>query len=179
VAGIHLLDPATGEYNRPYCEAADLHLLRGYRRRQGVIHRPDDPRFAGATGAAAVAGRALEDPDCILMNRNRGSGTRVLIDQLLEHREPRGFAAEARSHNAVAAAVASGRADWSVAIETVATDAGLAFWPLADECFDLAVPRSRLERPGVQALRALLQSDRAWTRLEALGMQRPTASEVT
>jgi putative molybdopterin biosynthesis protein len=96
-----------------------------------------------------------------MVNRNRGSGTRILLDGLLaEHRpdgsRPEGFAYEPRTHVAVAAAVAQGRADWGVTIETVARGAGLRFRPLRAEHYDFAVPEDRWERPAVAALRRLL-----------------------
>jgi putative molybdopterin biosynthesis protein len=80
-----------------------------------------------------------------------------LIDELLDGREPPGYSYDTRSHNAVAAAVASARADWGVAIETVARDAGLAFHALAEEHYDFAVRNDRRERPAVQALMELLR----------------------
>src|SRR5262249_58777307 len=96
------------------------------------------------------------DPKCILINRNRGSGTRILIDRLLGAARPAGYLAEARSHNAVAAAVAQGRADWGVTIEPVARAAGLGFLPLREEEDDFVVPRARCHRPAVLAFAALL-----------------------
>ena len=118
LAGVHLLDPATDTYNRPFLPAG-VRLLPGYGRMQGIVFRPGDPRFEGRTVAEAIA-PALDDPGCVMVNRNRGSGTRVLIDRLLGGRKPPGYAVEARSHNAVAAAVAQGRADWGLAIAPVA-----------------------------------------------------------
>src|SRR5262247_325840 len=94
-----------------------------------------------------------------MVNRNRGSGTRVLIDELLGDRRPPGYAYEPRSHFAVAAAVAQNRADWGVAIETVALSAGLRFQPLRDEYYDFAVPMSRFDRPAVRALVRVLAED--------------------
>jgi putative molybdopterin biosynthesis protein len=91
-----------------------------------------------------------------MVNRNRGSGTRVLIDGLLGGARPIGYLAEARSHQAVAAAVAQGRADWGVAIEPAARPQGLGFLPLREEQFDFAVRSARLDRPAVRAFRALL-----------------------
>jgi putative molybdopterin biosynthesis protein len=154
LAGIHLLDPATDTYNRPFLDD-DLLLLPGYGRLQGVVYRPDDGRFAGRSVADAVAA-ALADPDCVLVNRNRGSGTRVLIDRLLGNDKPPGYLTEARSHNAVVAAVAQGRADWGVAIETMAKAAGLGFLPLQQEQYDFVVPRRRWDRPAVAVFRRLL-----------------------
>jgi putative molybdopterin biosynthesis protein len=157
LAGIHLLDPETNVYNRPYL-SADLVLVPGYARLQGIVFRRGDARFEGRSVAEAVA-RALDDPGCILINRNRGSGTRILIDRLLGDKRPPGYLAEAKSHNAVAAAVAQERADWGVAIANVAAEASLGFLPLQEEQFDFVIPRSRLRRPAVQAFCDLLDRD--------------------
>jgi putative molybdopterin biosynthesis protein len=166
LAGIHLLDPATGAYNRPFL-GDDLLLLPGYRRMQGIVFRRGDARFEGKSLAEGVAA-ALADPGCVLVNRNRGSGTRVLIDRLLGGARPAGYLAEAKSHNAVAAAVAQGRADWGVAITPVARDADLGFLPLQEEHYDFAVPRSRWERPAVRAFRDLLEQEETRRALSAL-----------
>jgi putative molybdopterin biosynthesis protein len=167
LAGVHLLDPRTNVYNRPFV-GEDLYLEPGYERLQGVVFRPEDARFAGRTVAAAVAA-ALADPGCVLVNRNRGSGTRVLVDQLLGAARPAGYSTEARSHNAVAAAVQQGRADWGVAIRTVAADYGLGFLPLREEQYDFVIPRSRLERPAVRAFRDLLGREAVRAELRGLG----------
>ena len=94
-----------------------------------------------------------------MVNRNRGSGTRVLIDQLLGERRPPGYPYEPRSHFAVAAAVSQGRADWGVTIETIARQAGLRFQTVQAEYYDFAIPRDHWERPAVKALRRLLAPD--------------------
>lgn len=167
LAGVHLLDPATDEYNRPFLTPG-LELVPGYGRRQGVVFRPDDSRFPGNELTAAVA-MALEDPDCVLANRNRGSGTRVLIDRLIGCAKPAGYLSEARTHQAVAAAVAQGRADWGVAIEPVAREHGLGFLPLRDERFDFVVPRDRLDRPAVRAFREVLADAETRAALAGLG----------
>jgi putative molybdopterin biosynthesis protein len=168
LAGIHLFDPKTNEYNRPFLSDG-LILLPGYRRLQGIVFRPGDAHFEGLEARQAVA-RALAD-SCLLVNRNRGSGTRILIDRLLGAARPAGYSTEARSHNAVAAAVSQGRADWGVAIETVAHDAGLGFLPLQEEHYDFVVPRSRWERPPVQAFRELLHQQTVRAALAARGFQ--------
>ena len=154
LAGVHLLDPETDTYNVPFLPPG-VRLLRGYDRMQGLVFRPGDDRFQGKSVSDAV-GRALEDPDCLMVNRNRGSGTRVLIDRLLAGRRPPGSEVEVRSHNAVAAAVTQQRADWGVAIAPVARAYGLAFTPLRVERYDFAVPEARWDRPAVVAFRALL-----------------------
>jgi putative molybdopterin biosynthesis protein len=163
VAPLHLLDPETGRYNEPFL-GEGLRLLRGYTRMQGVVTRPDETRETHAL---------LLDPTLRMVNRNRGSGTRVLIDEILAGRRPLGFAYEPRSHYAVAAAVAQKRADWGVTIESVARQAGLRFRPLRAEQYDFAIPASRWERPAVRALRRVLETGGAVrARLEALGFGR-------
>jgi putative molybdopterin biosynthesis protein len=169
LAGIHLLDPATNVYNRPFLTPG-LELLPGYERLQGVVFRPDDARFASPTLEEAV-GAALGDPNCVLVNRNRGSGTRILIDRLLQGARPPGYSVEARSHNAVAAAVLQGRADWGVAIFTVARDAGLGFLPLREERYDFVVAAERGNRPGVSAFREVLTRLETRNALTAMGFR--------
>ncbi len=154
LAGMHLMDPVSGEYNRPFL-TPELELIAGYGRLQGVVFRPGDRRFEGREAQEAIL-RAKELPDCLMINRNRGSGTRVLIDGLLQGAQPPGYVVQARSHHAVAAAVAQGRADWGVAIEWVARHAGLGFLALAEERYDFVVPKARAERPAVLAFRKLL-----------------------
>lgn len=137
IAGIHLFDAATGTYNRPFVEQGMV-LLPGYGRRQGVVSR--DGRAEGR-----------------MVNRNRGSGTRALIDSMLKGRRPEGYTFEVRTHQAVAAAVRAGRADWGVCIENAAR--GLRFSFLAEERYDFLVPASRLGRPAVAAFAALLAEE--------------------
>lgn len=146
LAPIHLLDPETDRYNEPFLKPG-LKLVRGYRRMQGIATRKDETR-----GIEAL----LEDPSVRMVNRNRGAGTRVLIDRLLGDRRPAGYPYEPRSHYAVAAAIAQGRADWGVTIESVARDADLRFEPLQAEEYDFVVPESRFDRPAVRLLREIL-----------------------
>lgn len=168
LAGVHLLDPRTDRYNEPFLPAG-VRLFWGYGRMQGLVHRGDDPRFAGCTLAEAV-GRACADPSCLMVSRNRGSGTRVLIDGLLAGRRPPGHAVEVRSHNAVAAAVSQKRADWGVAIEPVARAYGLAFLPLRAEQYDFAIPADRWDRPAVAAFRQLCTEPETRQKLAGIGM---------
>jgi putative molybdopterin biosynthesis protein len=174
LAGVHLYDPSTNTYNLPFL-GEGLRLLPGYGRLQGVVFRLGDGRFEGRSISEAVAA-ALADSDCLLVNRNRGSGTRVLIDRLLGPARPVGYLIEARSHNAVAAAVAQGRADWGVAIATVARDAGLGFLPLQEEQYDFVVPRTRWDRPAVCVFRQILQSPETIQELTQRGFSRPVNS---
>ncbi|MGQ9575226.1 MAG: molybdopterin biosynthesis protein [Thermoguttaceae bacterium] len=169
LAGMHLLDPQTGQYNRPYL-TPDLELVPGYGRLQGIVFRPGDQRFEGRSPAEAIR-QAATDPDCIMVNRNQGSGTRVLIDRLLAGTQPPGYPVQARTHHAVAAAVAQGRADWGVAIQWVAAHHGLGFLPLEMEQYDFVVPKSRLSRPGVAAFCRLLADPEVRRQLAAMGLQ--------
>ena len=167
VAGVHLMDPATGEYNRPLLTDT-LSLVPGYGRMQGVVHRAGDARFEGRRPDDAVTA-ALRDSGCVMVNRNAGSGTRIIIDKLLGERRPVGYGTQTKSHNAVAAAVAQGRADWGVAIDTVAAQYGLGFIPLQEEQYDFIVPTARSTRPAVRAFCALLQDASVREALSGLG----------
>jgi putative molybdopterin biosynthesis protein len=167
VAGVHLLDPATDTYNRPFLSER-LELVEGYGRVQGVVFRTDDRRFRGEDPVRVVAA-AVANPGCVLVNRNRGSGTRILVDRLLGGARPAGYLTEARSHSAVAAAVAQGRADWGVAIEPVAKEYRLGFVPVRDERFDFVIPKARRDRPAVAAFRELLTQPGTREALERMG----------
>lgn len=167
LAPIHLLDTATNEYNRPFLDES-LDLVPGYGRLQGIVFRPGDPRFEGKTTAEIVA-MASVDPTCLLVNRNRGSGTRVLIDRLLNGAKPPGVLTEIKSHSAVVAAVEQRRADWGVAIEPAARERQLGFLALRDERFDFAVPKARATRPAVLAFRELLADESVRRELRLMG----------
>jgi putative molybdopterin biosynthesis protein len=169
LAGIHLLHPETTTYNLPYIND-DLILVQGYGRLQGILYRAADARFAGHSAADAVH-LATADPTCMMISRNRGSGTRVLIDRILQGRKPAGYLAEARSHNAVAAAVAQGRADWGVAIANVAGGNGLGFLPLQDERYDFVIPCARRSRPAVKAFLDLLAQTATREALAEMGFR--------
>jgi putative molybdopterin biosynthesis protein len=137
IAPIHLLDPATDIFNTPFL-ADGMRLIPGWRRLQGIVYRQGDPRFEGRDPSDALA-VALADGDAIMVNRNQGAGTRVLIDRLLAGARPQGYWNQPNSHNAVAASIAQGRADWGLAIKPVAEALGLGFLPVADEHYDFAV----------------------------------------
>lgn len=170
IAGVHLLDAESGEYNRPFL-APGTQLVKGYRRLQGIVHRLDDARFRDADSAGQAVAAALADGDCVMVNRNAGSGTRILVDELLDGQRPPGYAVQTRSHNAVAAAVSQGRADWGVAIDSVARDYGLGFIALREEHYDFVVPAARRERPAVIRLSELLEDDAVRRELQALGFR--------
>jgi putative molybdopterin biosynthesis protein len=167
LAGVHLMDPVTGEYNK-HLLVPGLRLFEGYKRMQGVVFRKGDRRFAGLSAIGAVEA-AVTAAGCVMVNRNAGSGTRVLIDRLLQGKQPPGYAVQPKSHNAVAASIAQGRSDWGIAIDTVAQQYDLGFIPLQEEHYDIIVPEERLERAAVQQFLALLQSEKARSHLAALG----------
>ena len=171
VAGVHLLDEASGEYNEPFVRGdASLTLVRGYRRRQGWVFRPGDARFEGKD-AAACARAARADGAFLLAQRNRGSGTRILLDALLggDAASLRGGDAELRSHTAVCAAVRHGKADGGLAEETAARAAGLGFAFHREERFDFVVPRDRADKPAVREFVQLLGTEEARTALRKEG----------
>ncbi len=104
-----------------------------------------------------------------MINRNPGSGTRILLDGLLDGSQPDGYLHQARTHHAVAAAIEQGRADWGMTLDTIASAAGLGFFFVADEMYDVAIREDRWERPAVLVLRRLLEDPAVRTDLAALG----------
>ncbi|ERF81900.1 molybdopterin biosynthesis protein [Bradyrhizobium viridifuturi] len=169
LAPIHLFDDKTETYNTPYL-ADGLELVPGWRRMQGIVFRKDDTRFAGLSAEQAVRA-ALADPACIMVNRNQGAGTRILIDRLLAGSRPDGYWNQPRSHNAVAAAVAQHRADWGMTIAPVAHASGLGFIPLAEEHYDFALVTARKQRPAVQAFLDALASEEGRAALVRAGFR--------
>jgi putative molybdopterin biosynthesis protein len=167
LAPIHLFDEKSETYNAPYLSEG-LELVPGWRRMQGIVFRKGDVRFEGLSAQAAVRA-ALDDPACIMVNRNQGAGTRILIDRLLDGARPDGYWNQPRSHNAVAAAIAQARADWGMTIEPVAHAAGLGFIPLAEEHYDFALVTARKQRPAVQAFLDALSSVESRQALERAG----------
>jgi putative molybdopterin biosynthesis protein len=161
IAGTHLLS-ASGEYNLPFLKEYGLHdvvLVKGYLREQGIITRKGE----------MISLDELTEAQFI--NRNAGSGTRVLTDLLLKKvaiargltfaeltQAINGYDYEARTHSAVASAVKFGKADAGIGIRPVADLNGLAFSPLADEEYDFVIPQDRLHEPPVHRFLAALRS---------------------
>ncbi|MEC9296570.1 MAG: molybdopterin biosynthesis protein [SAR324 cluster bacterium] len=170
LAGTHLLDVASNQYNS-HLLTAELALIKGYRRSQGLLFRKDDSRFALVKQDIQETIRQLmENQNVRMINRNLGSGTRVLLDRLLAGQRPSGFFQEAKSHNSVAAAIAQKRADWGIAIRSVAEDSGLDFFPMQDEEYDFIIPNKRLNRPEVRQFINLLQEANIQSQLNKLGL---------
>jgi len=166
VAGVHLLDAASGEYNEPFLPEG-IRLIRGYGRRQGIAFRRDDTLADVETTDELIA--ALRSPLRRMINRNPGSGTRILIDDLLAGFQPDGYLHQARTHHAVAAAIEQKRADWGMTLDNIAAAAGLGFFFIAEERYDVAVAPDRWDRPAVAELRQLLQDPEVRSDLAALG----------
>jgi putative molybdopterin biosynthesis protein len=169
IAPVHLIDPASGNYNK-HLVGPGLILVPGWRRMQGILFRPGDPRFEGRSAQEALK-IILADAAALMVNRNAGAGTRVLIDKLLGGARPPGYANQPKSHNAVAAAIAQNRADWGLAIEPVAKLYGLGFLPVSPEHYDFLVVESRRARPAVQAFLTILREETTRERIRALGME--------
>ncbi|HEY3890392.1 MAG TPA: molybdopterin biosynthesis protein [Bradyrhizobium sp.] len=169
LAPIHLFDEKSETYNTPFL-GDGLELVPGWRRMQGIVFRRGDTRFDGLSAEGAVRA-ALADPACIMVNRNQGAGTRILIDRLLGEARPDGYWNQPRSHNAVAAAVAQHRADWGMTIAPVAHAAGLGFIPLAEEHYDFALVTARKQRPAVQAFLDALASEQSRAALTQAGFR--------
>jgi putative molybdopterin biosynthesis protein len=158
LAGSHLLDPETGEFNLPYIERylpdVPVVVVRLVGREQGLILAPGNPKTI--TGLEDIA-----RSDLAYVNRQRGAGTRILLDYQLEQLgiEPasvRGYQHEEYTHLAVAAAVASGRADCGLAIHAAAAALKLDFLPLYQERYDLIIPKEHHESARLKPLLQLL-----------------------
>jgi molybdopterin molybdotransferase/putative molybdopterin biosynthesis protein len=171
LAGSHLLDPATGEYTLPYLEkllpGRDVAVVRLVHRDQGLIVAPGNP--TGTAGIEDVARRGVR-----YVNRQRGAGTRVLLDhELARHGiEPDaidGYAREEHTHLAVAAAVAAGRADCGLGVLAAARAFGLDFVPVAKEPYDLVLLDDSIEDELLSPLWSLLESEDFRRSVEELG----------
>jgi putative molybdopterin biosynthesis protein len=171
LAGSHLLDPATGEYTMPYLRQvlgdADVAVVRLVHRDQGLIVAPGNPLRLGGVGD-------LARPGVRYVNRQRGSGTRVLLDRELAGlgvapADVDGYARQAPTHLAVAAAVAAGRGDAGLGILAAARAFGLDFVPVTREPYDLVVAAAAMDGPLLAPLWALLASDRFQAAVTGLG----------
>lgn len=170
MAGTHMLDEETGEYNLSYVRryaGRPCRLVLLCRRDQGFLVQPGNPKQI--TGFADLA-----RPDVRFVNRQRGAGTRLLLDYELKRAglspaQIQGYRREEFTHLAVAAAVQSGSADCGLGILAAARALGCDFVPVTREEYELCIPEEHWDHPGVQAVLALIQ-DPAWrAEVEALG----------
>ncbi|MDE3132187.1 MAG: molybdopterin biosynthesis protein [Acidobacteriota bacterium] len=171
LAGSHLLEPETGTYNIPYVESMlpdrDIAIIRLVHREQGLIVAPGNPH--GLAGIADIARPGLR-----YVNRQRGAGTRVLLDYELDLAgiEPAGiigYAREEPTHLAVAAAISAGRADCGMGVRAAARAFELDFVPIVQEPYDLIMERATAESELLQPLWALMRTPAFRTAVEALG----------
>src|SRR3954453_18076592 len=171
VAGSHLLDPASGEYTLPYVDRVlagrDVAGVRLVHREQGLIVAPGNP--LGLTGIDDLARDGLR-----YVNRQRGAGTRVLLDHELGRRGIApdaipGYARQEPPPRAVAAAVAAGRADAGLGVKAAARAFELDFVPVTREPYDLVLDAATLEDPVTAPLWELLSDPAFRAAVEALG----------
>lgn len=169
VAGIHLLDEETGEYNIPFIKRfgfnKEMIIISGYLRKQGLIVKKGNPK-----GIQDLKDILLGD--LIFINRNKGSGTRILLDVLLKRmahqrgtrfedlvRRVKGYNIESSSSIEVADAVFRGNADVGLGTEGEAIAHGLDFIMLLEERYDFAIKRDRLNKQGVKIFLEALGSN--------------------
>lgn len=171
LAGSHLLDPDSGRYTLPYLDrlfaGREIAVVRLVHREQGLLVAPGNP--LGLRGVPH-----LIRPGLRYVNRQRGAGTRVLLDYELgregiDARQITGYAREEPTHLAVAAAIAAGRADCGMGIRAAARAFGLDFVPVTSEPYDLVLERDSLEDPLLEPLWDLLRSPGFRASVEELG----------
>jgi putative molybdopterin biosynthesis protein len=162
LAGSHLLDPESGEYNlsyiRQYLPAVPVKVVSLVGRLQGLLLPEGNPK-----GIHKI--EDLARPDVTFVNRQRGAGTRVLLDYQLDllgiaSDQIRGYNQEEYTHLAVAAAVSSGRADCGLGIAAAAQALNLEFVPLYQERYDLVIPATYYESDLLKPLLDLLADGR-------------------
>ena len=182
LAGSHLLDPATGGYNtsylRQYLPGRELALITLVYREQGFIIRAGNPK--GIKGV-----QDLVRDDVSYINRQAGSGTRVLLDYELDRaglrsEAIRGYDNEEYTHMSVAVAVLSGKADAGLGVMAAARALNLDFIPVTEERYDLIIPREFLALPSIQRLLSIINTAAFTTRVEQMGgySTRETGREV-
>ena len=170
VAGCHLKDDTSGVYNLSWVQQLipfPCTLVTFADWQQGLIVAPGNPKDIRGI-------YDLASPEVTIVNRPSGSGSRSLLDRLLQQggipiTEVTGYGQEVGGHLAVAAAVASGLVDTGVGVQSAASTIGLGFVPLEEERYDLVIPNHNLNQPEVQVLLDLLDRPALHRRVEALG----------
>lgn len=171
IAPIHLLDMDTGEYNKSYIEKylkdKNIALIKGVKRIQGFMVSKDNP-------LQIKDFKDLVDKKVRFINRQRGSGTRLLLDYNLKNlninpRDIMGYDREEFTHLSVAGAVASGNADVGLGVYSAAVMMGLDFIPVCNEEYDIAIPKEYLQMDIVTELIKVLTSKEFKDELDKLG----------
>lgn len=171
IAGTHLLDEETGEYNISYINRLlpneNMMLINLVYRQQGLIVASGNPKDISGLSD-------LVEMDLAFCNRQRGSGTRILLDYQLNQldispEKIAGYDREVYTHMAVASAVATGIADAGLGIYAAAKALELDFVPIVEERYDLAIPRKSLSLPGVKVILEIIEKDAFRKRVQALG----------
>ena len=171
IAGIHLLDEKDGTYNtsfvKKYFPGGGVRLVECVGRTQGLMLQKGNPLKIKAI-------KDLAGPGMRYVNRQKGSGTRILIDYLckkdgIDTKNIYGYDREEFTHNAVAVQIASGTADAGMGIYSAAKLYDLDFLPICMEQYDLLVPDAAWDSDVVQKLISILQGPEFRMRLEALG----------
>ena len=171
LAGSHLLDPEDGSYNlsyvKKYLAQLDVKLVNLVFRDQGLMVKRGNPK-----GVKGIEDLARDDISFI--NRQAGSGTRVLLDYRLSQigidpAQIGGYQHEEFTHMAVAVAVLSGTADTGLGIYAAAAALGLDFIPVVTEQYDLIIPSVQFESENIQLLLETINTGEFRNRVEALG----------
>ena len=169
MGGIHLLDTETGKYNKSYVEKylpeGNAVTVKGVGRVQGLMVQKGNPLNI----------KEFRDiKNCRYVNRQRGAGTRILCDYLLEKngltpKEIDGYHNEEFTHTAVAALIAAGNADAGLGIYSAAKMYGLDFIPICNETYEFLIDKSYLDNPMVKAFLDVLYSEEFKARLAEMG----------
>lgn len=169
LGGIHLLDEATGTYNIPYLRKyfpdGGVVLMRCVARTQGLMTATGNP----------LGLKGIEDlPEVRYVNRQKGSGTRILIDYLLKQKQInpadiQDYDREEMTHTAVAAAIAAGSADAGLGILSAARIYNLGFIPVCEEQYDLLISESAMQLESVQRLVDILKGEEFAGRMQKMG----------
>lgn len=171
IAPIHLLDDKTGVYNiayaRKYLGNKKMALIKGVKRVQGLMVREGNPKNINSI-------KDLIREDVIFVNRQKGAGTRVLLDYKLNElsinsEEIKGYDREMTTHMTVATAVLSGTADVGMGIESVAKTMHLDFIPIGEEDYDFLVEETFLEEEKIKEFIKVLKSEDLAKQLEEIG----------
>lgn len=171
IAPVHLLDEKTGVYNiayaKKYLSNKKVALIKGVKRIQGLMVKKGNPKNI----------RSIEDlkrEDIVFVNRQKGAGTRVLLDYKLNElsispEEIKGYDREMTTHMTVATAVISGTADVGMGIESVAKTMNLDFIPVGQEDYDFLIEESFLEEEKIKGFIKVLKSEELARQLKEIG----------